>query len=58
MSTYWPLEQRETLDFHESTNSSLEDIESPAPPAAISPYGRDFSLMAIVFSILCFLWIQ
>ena len=58
MSTYWSLEQRETLGFHESTNSTLEDIDPPTSPAAISAYGRDFSLMAIVFAILYFLWIQ
>ena len=62
MPTCWPVEYRETLEVHEQVyvtmEPPLEDVEPAATPAAISPYGLDFSLMAIVFAILCFLWIQ
>ena len=62
MATCWSIEHDEMYNPNASTGTtivlSLDDVEPAAPSATTTSYVFDYSLMATVFSILVFLWIQ
>ncbi len=62
MATCWSVEHEEMLNADGSTSATLvlplDDVEPSTASAATTPYFLDYSLMATVFAILIFLWMQ
>jgi hypothetical protein len=62
MTTSWSIEDDETFNNDTSTSTSvimlLEDVEPSTISITTEFYLLDYSLMAAVFAILTFLWIQ
>jgi hypothetical protein len=59
---YQPIEHDEMLNPDGLKSATiilpLDDVKPSTAAAGTSPYVLDFSLMAIVFAILIFLWMQ
>lgn len=62
MTTFRSIEDDKMLNPDGLTSATtilpLNDVEPSTAAAGTSPYVLDFSLMAIVFAILIFLWMQ
>ncbi len=62
MATCWSVEHYEMLNPSTSTRAAmvlpLDDVQPSTASAATTPFLLDYSLMASVFAILIFLWMQ
>lgn len=62
MATYWSVEDDDLFGTEQSTTAtlvlSLDDVEPATASVAATLYILDYSLMAIVFGIILFLWMH